>query len=372
MNDITASLVLISVTMVFLIGLQPVLSLQDYWTTNHPGWSHMYLYATGVFSAVIGVLFLLRRRIWAKYINLDMQEEYSPASAAKSSTVSYRARNGNTRKASEVKYPDVYYTATRPASVNIKPMLRLSTEIQSFVDRIDKYTDHLEQILQQKTTELSKNKHELDLLLGQLLPPTIALSFSNGQRVQPATFECVTVYFSDIVGYTTITDQSTALEMVEFLNTIYRITDRIVERYDAYKMETIGDADLIASGIPTPNGSKHATELAGFSLDMINAYTDFRLPHRPSETAQIRIGLHSGKCMAGIVGSRIPKYCLFGEAVSTAAKLEATSEPSKIHVSPTTAEIITKSGGFSLQKRGAVKFKNGKSAETFWLLGREN
>lgn len=75
---------------------------------------------------------------------------------------------------------------------------------------------------------------------------TVALKFSQGQRVEPATFECVTVYFSDIVGYTTITDQSSAVEMVEFLNALYRMTDRIVANYDAYKMETIGDADLVS------------------------------------------------------------------------------------------------------------------------------
>jgi class 3 adenylate cyclase len=366
MNDIQASLCLLSLSGLLLFGLQPVLSLQDYWTSPHPGWSNLYFYGTGICSAVLGILYILRRRIFD-----------AASSSENSSLVKFGSRLqmstgiGRNRKYSETKYPEVYFTATRPASVNVKPMLRLSTEIQSFVERIDKYTDHLERILQEKTTEITKHKKLLDQLLGQLLPPTVALKFSQGERVEPATFECVTVYFSDIVGYTTITDQSTALQMVEFLNALYRMTDRIVENYDAYKMETIGDADLIASGIPIPNGKKHASELAKFSLDMMLAFKDFRLPHRPLEAPQLRIGLHSGRCMAGVVGSRIPKYCLFGDAVSTAAKLEGTSQPGKIHVSPTTAAILLETGGFDLQTRGTVEFKNGLKMETYWLSGAQ-
>ncbi|OWA53831.1 Guanylyl cyclase GC-E [Hypsibius exemplaris] len=319
--------------------------------------------ATGTISIVIAVVWLLR--FWTGDEGKQRLLKQFPTSPKEQQIIT-RQKSKDDSNGKE-QYPQIYFTATRPCSVNVKPMLMLSNEIQSFVERIDHYTDSLEGILSQRINELNVAKGQLDGLLHQLLPPSVAHRFSAGERVAPATFECVTIYYCDIVGYTTIVAQSTALEMVEFLNAQYRMTDAIVEKYDAYKVETIGDADLIASGIPTPNGTKHATEIAKLSIDMMKAFTGFRLPHRPSESLQVRIGLHSGHCMAGIVGTKIPKYCLFGDAVSTATKMESTSEPGRIQMSCKTAEILRGTGGFVMQSRGKIQLKGKKDFETFWL-----
>lgn len=89
-------------------------------------------------------------------------------------------------------------------------------------------------------------------------------------------------------------------------------------------METIGDAYLVVSGLPEPNGDKHAREIALMALDILQAVYSFNLRHKPDYKIQIRIGMHSGSVCAGVVGKKMPHYCLFGDTVNTASRLETT------------------------------------------------
>ncbi|NXR32882.1 GUC2D cyclase, partial [Zosterops hypoxanthus] len=156
------------------------------------------------------------------------------------------------------------------------------------------------------------------------LDRSVAEALKMGTPVEPEYFEEVTLYFSDIVGFTTISAMSEPIEVVDLLNDLYTLFDAIIGSHDVYKVETIGDAYMVASGLPKRNGNRHAGEIANMSLDILSSVGTFKMRHMPEVPVRIRIGLHSGPCVAGVVGLTMPRYCLFGDTVNTASRMEST------------------------------------------------
>ncbi|KAH1000496.1 hypothetical protein HUJ05_008608 [Dendroctonus ponderosae] len=190
-------------------------------------------------------------------------------------------------------------------------------------------------------------------------------------QVPAEYYASVTVYFSDIVGFTEIAAISTPLEVVTFLNKIYKQFDSRIECYDVYKVETIGDSYMVASGLPVKNGNKHVSEIASMALDLLAGSRHFKIPHRKSEKLQIRSGAHTGPVVAGIVGSKMPRYCLFGDTVNTASRMESTGVASKIHISLEMKKALDAIGGYKIEERGLVEVKGKGLMETFWLTCKE-
>lgn len=141
---------------------------------------------------------------------------------------------------------------------------------------------------------------------------SIAESLINGTPTQPESFDMVTIYFSDIVGFTTISAYSSPIQVVTLLNDLYTMFDSILTAFDAYKVETIGDAYMVVSGLPVRNGNKHAGEIATMALTILHHIGKFEIKHLPGIPVRIRIGMHSGACVSGVVGLTMPRYCLFG------------------------------------------------------------
>lgn len=178
-----------------------------------------------------------------------------------------------------------------------------------------------------------------------------------GKPVVAETYDQVTIYFSDIVGFTSISAESTPMQVVDLLNDLYTCFDSICEDFDVYKVETIGDAYMVVSGLPVRNGNIHAREIARLSLALLDAVKTFTIKHRPGEQLRLRIGLHSGPCVAGVVGLKMPRYCLFGDTVNTASRMESNGEALKIHMSSTTKEILDVFKTFKVERRGLVEMK---------------
>ncbi|KAK5641547.1 hypothetical protein RI129_010094 [Pyrocoelia pectoralis] len=226
--------------------------------------------------------------------------------------------------------------------------------------------------LASKAKELKKEKKKSDSLLLQMLPPSVATQLKQTKQVPAEFYSSVTVYFSDIVGFTEISAVSTPLEVVTFLNKIYKLFDARLECYDVYKVETIGDSYMVASGLPVKNGNKHVTEIASMALDLLAGSTHFKIPHRKSETLQMRSGAHTGPVVAGIVGSKMPRYCLFGDTVNTASRMESTGEALKIHISSDMKKALDAIGGYKTEHRGLVDVKGKGLMDTYWLTCKES
>uniref|UniRef100_A0A8R1ICT6 Guanylate cyclase domain-containing protein n=1 Tax=Caenorhabditis japonica TaxID=281687 RepID=A0A8R1ICT6_CAEJA len=186
----------------------------------------------------------------------------------------------------------------------------------------------------------------------------VAERLKLGQSVEPEAFESVTIFFSDVVGFTVLSNKSTPLQVVNLLNDLYTTFDAIIEKNDSYKVETIGDAYLVVSGLPRRNGTEHVNNIAKMSLELMDSLQSYKIPHLPQEKVQIRIGMHSGSCVAGVVGLTMPRYCLFGDTVNTASRMESNGKPGFIHLSADAHELLTSLyKEYSTESRGEVIIK---------------
>ncbi|XP_074600030.1 atrial natriuretic peptide receptor 1-like [Brevipalpus obovatus] len=244
--------------------------------------------------------------------------------------------------------------------------------LDNLLSRMERYANDLEALVEERTADYLEEKRKAEDLLYQLLPKPVASQLIKGEAVTAEAYESVTIYFSDIVGFTSLSAQSTPMEVVTLLNDLYTHFDSILENFDVYKVETIGDAYMVVSGLPTRNGILHSREIARMSLALLNAVISFKIRHRPAEQLKLRIGIHSGSCVAGVVGLKMPRYCLFGDTVNTASRMESTGLPLRIHVSPSTRELLLKIGNFKLDLRGEVEMKGKGKMVTYWLLGESD
>uniref|UniRef100_A0A673GI32 Guanylate cyclase n=1 Tax=Sinocyclocheilus rhinocerous TaxID=307959 RepID=A0A673GI32_9TELE len=243
--------------------------------------------------------------------------------------------------------------------------------LNNLLSRMEQYANNLENLVEERTQAYLEEKRKAENLLYQILPHSVAEQLKRGETVQAEAFDSVTIYFSDIVGFTSMSAQSTPLQVVTLLNDLYTCFDAIIDNFDVYKVETIGDAYMVVSGLPVRNGKLHAREIASMSLALLEQVKTFKIRHRPNDQLRLRIGIHTGPVCAGVVGLKMPRYCLFGDTVNTASRMESTGEALRIHVSTATKEVLDEFGYFDLQLRGDVEMKGKGKMTTYWLLGEK-
>ncbi|XP_073713944.1 guanylyl cyclase C isoform X1 [Misgurnus anguillicaudatus] len=242
--------------------------------------------------------------------------------------------------------------------------------MDNLIRRLQMYSRNLEHLVEERTALYKAERDRADQLNCMLLPGPVVRSLKETGRVEPELFDEVTIYFSDIVGFTTLCHHSTPMEVVDMLNDIYKKFDSILDHHDVYKVETIGDAYMVASGLPNRNGNRHAVDVCLMALDILEFMGTFQLRHLPGIPLWIRIGIHSGPCAAGVVGNKMPRYCLFGDTVNTASRMESTGLPLRIHVSQSTIEILQRTDcQFECENRGETYLKGKGKEMTYWLTG---
>ncbi|VDL85873.1 unnamed protein product [Schistocephalus solidus] len=158
---------------------------------------------------------------------------------------------------------------------------------------MQKYSTKLETEVQERTMELEEEKHKTEDLIAKMLPLSVAQALVFGNPVDPEAFENVSIYFSEIVGFSLISAKSTPLQIVDLLNDIYSTFDATIEKFDVYKVETIGDAYMVASGLPIRNGNLHGGEVATMALELLSLSGDLAIRHLPDVPILLRMGIHS-------------------------------------------------------------------------------
>ncbi|XP_055347106.1 atrial natriuretic peptide receptor 1-like isoform X2 [Paramacrobiotus metropolitanus] len=237
------------------------------------------------------------------------------------------------------------------------------TVVGSLINRLEKHAEHLEQTVAHRTEELLLERKKVDLLLAEMIPPSLVSSLRNKILVPPESYDCLTLYFSSMVGFDVFCKSRTPFEVCTFLNELYTFVDNQIVPFDVYKVETIKDGYVVASGVPIRNDNAHCNQIASLALRVLrNCTTDNLKTYLP-----IRIGIHSGPVAAGFVGLLMPRYCIFGDTINTASRMESHGEERKIHVSPDTKRLLETNGEFFLEPRGQINVKGKGWIDTYWL-----
>eukprot|EP00928_Gymnodinium_smaydae_P083616 TRINITY_DN66858_c0_g1_i1.p1 TRINITY_DN66858_c0_g1~~TRINITY_DN66858_c0_g1_i1.p1 ORF type:complete len:458 (+),score=48.35 TRINITY_DN66858_c0_g1_i1:68-1375(+) len=220
--------------------------------------------------------------------------------------------------------------------------------------------------LERRTRQLKREQDCKMRLLQKILPEKVCRPLLVGEYVPPELFPEVTVFFSDIVGFTEIAGGVPPSQVVHLLNQLYTIMDLCASKVGIYKVETIGDGYVGVSGLPHPN-SQHAEAIADFALLVQSVASVVPNPLRPDEPIQLRLGIHSGPVVAGVVGTLMPRYGLFGDTVNVASRMESTSLNGKIQCSENAFAHLAQADRFELELRGSIDVKGKGSMQTYWL-----
>ena len=202
-------------------------------------------------------------------------------------------------------------------------------------------------------------------LLLNVLPKPIAKRLKNGEAVIADTHEEATILFSDLVGFTQLSQELTVKELVQLLDEIFRRFDQLANRHQLEKIKTIGDAYMAAAGIPE-SSETHAEDAANMALDMMSVIEEISQEFKIS--ISMRIGLHTGEVIAGVIGSSKFAYDLWGDTVNTASRMESHSIQGKVQVSEATAEKLRES--HQLEERDEIEVKGKGKMKTYFLLSK--
>ena len=171
--------------------------------------------------------------------------------------------------------------------------------------------------------------------------------------------------FADLSGFTEYSGQVDARQLVGLLDEIFSTFDRLAAALGVEKIKTIGDAYMAVAGVPVPR-EDHADAVALMALGMLDAFRD--LVRARGVALELRIGIHSGPVVAGVIGRHKFSYDLWGDTVNTASRMESHGEPSRIHVSPATRALL--GDRFRCADRGEISVKGKGPMHTAFLLGR--
>ncbi|XP_075149054.1 guanylate cyclase 1 soluble subunit alpha 2 [Haematobia irritans] len=213
-------------------------------------------------------------------------------------------------------------------------------------DGLRRRMDKLKSSIEEANAAVTKERKKNVSLLHLIFPAEIAERLWLGASIDAKTYPDVTILFSDIVGFTSICSRATPFMVISMLESLYKDFDEFCDMFDVYKVETIGDAYCVASGLHRAS-IYDAHKVAWMALKMIDACSK-HITH-DGEQIKMRIGLHTGTVLAGVVGRKMPRYCLFGHNVTIANKFESSSEACRINVSPTTREWLIKYPGYEFE-----------------------
>ncbi len=215
---------------------------------------------------------------------------------------------------------------------------------------------------------LNRERRRSDALLLSVLPEPVARELKVYERVEPREYESATVLFTDFVGFTRIAEGFTPQRLVSELDFCFRRFDEIARRHNLEKIKTIGDAYMAVGGVPESNRThahdcvRAALEIARFVAETRAKRTETGLPYW-----DVRVGVHTGELVAGVIGREKFSYDVWGDTVNTASRMESAGAPGRVNVSRATYELVK--GEFECEYRGLVEAKGKGEVEMFFVGG---
>lgn len=296
--------------------------------------------AAGIFSIVLAYILLLRNRFLLRTQRLmDAVKEISGGNLAAKIDISGRDE-----------------------------VAELAHAVGSMAENLKQAFEKLEErarISEETAVELNNERLRSEKLLHNILPATIAQRLQGGEEVIAEVYPEVTVFFSDIVGFTELSARLGPHETVNLLNAIFEKFDELVEKHGVEKIKTIGDSYMVVGGVPSRD-PLHCQHVAEFALEAMGFVKAFSAAY-PFPIA-MRMGIHTGTVAAGVLGKKKFSYDLWGDVVNVASRFESSSQSDMIHVSE--AVRVRLDDDFVFQEAGVVDLKGKGVTASYYLLGK--
>ncbi len=238
----------------------------------------------------------------------------------------------------------------------------LSTNFDHMRGSLSVYHQQMEELVKDRTRELHEEREKSESLLLNILPYDIAQRLKTNHELIADGHESVAVLFADIVNFTPLASSSGAHALVQFLNDLFSKFDELVGKYTMEKIKTIGDAYMVAGGL-SGGDPGHPQRMLSLAMEMIAAATSIKTPM--GDSPHLRIGIHLGPVVAGVIGTRKFIYDLWGDTVNIASRMESHGTPDKIHVSDAFYQSLETPPLGKIQEEIALK---GRGIMKTWLL----
>ncbi|PAV65401.1 hypothetical protein WR25_19319 [Diploscapter pachys] len=226
----------------------------------------------------------------------------------------------------------------------MQPFPKKGNLVDQMIRMNEKYALNLEKLVKERTDLLVAAQEQTDRLLNEILPKSVAQVLKLGGVIPPRSYDSATVLFAQLCDFPLLVGKSGPDDV-----------------------ETTGETYMVVSGVPTENEGQHVFEIAEISLEIRETAMNYVVEHCPSFKVRTRIGFHAGPIAAGVIGIRSPRYCLFGDTVNFASRMQSNCPPSQIQTSEVTANILMKSEEYSLVQRGIVHVKGKGNVNCYWL-----
>jgi class 3 adenylate cyclase len=212
---------------------------------------------------------------------------------------------------------------------------------------------------------LANEREKSDQLLLSIFPETIADKLRNSNRSVADSFENVTIFFADIVGFSQLASNKNPSEVVAMLDEIFSEFDALVDKYGIEKIKTIGDSYMAVGGLPVPD-ARHCHNIADMAIEINQIIKE---KYTEKYNLQLRIGIHTGKAVAGVIGNKKFSYDLWGDSVNIASRFEASGHPEKIHITEDVKNTL--GDAYTYKDCGEVEIKGKGMMRSYFLLGKK-
>ncbi|XP_055347907.1 atrial natriuretic peptide receptor 1-like [Paramacrobiotus metropolitanus] len=263
--------------------------------------------------------------------------------------------------------------------------------VDSIIRRFEAYTLTLDEAVRVKSEELQNERKKCDDLLSEMLPRCVVDQLRNRQTMVAEYYSSVSVFFSDLDGFLAWVSRVPPEEVIGAVTSMFSAFDGAIQHMDVYKVETVRDSYMTVSGIPDRGDKQHVAEICRMAVKLMKIFdengrtthsammsvpghvvTGIMHPQSEPVALRLRCGIHSGPCAAGVIGMRVPRYCLFGDTVNVAARMNSHGQGGRIHLSQASRDLLVAGDldrlRFRLQERGLLSVKGKGDMHTFWLM----